>query len=105
MQTQHTTNSRPRQDEPSAEKPLSRAPVKVIREGAIAASIWQREGTSGTFYDFTLSRSWKSDKTGKSGYSTNFIARNAEQLQKVITEASRYIAERQPASSSDELPS
>ena len=35
-------------------------PLKVIRRGAIAASIWRRKSPTGFVYlDFTLSRSWK----------------------------------------------
>ena len=42
------------------------APVKIIRHGAIAASIWKRQATSGfEYFDFTVSRSWKTSSTGK----------------------------------------
>ncbi len=35
-------------------------PVHVVRKGAIAASIWQRQSPSGyAYFDFSLSRSWK----------------------------------------------
>ena len=68
-------------------------PVKIIREGAIAASIWKRQAPSGyTYLDFSLSRSWKAQTTGKEGYSNNFFASNETQLLKVITEASAWIA-------------
>ena len=39
--------------------------VKVIRRGAVAASIWRRQTPTGFEYlDFSLSRSWKL-KSGK----------------------------------------
>lgn len=92
-----TTTQRPRQDAVTSTTDATKAPVKVIREGAIAASIWQRQGVNGTFYEYTLSRSWKSKDGEKSGYSHNFTARNAEQLAKVIEQATQYISERHPA--------
>lgn len=97
MQPQ-TQTQRPRQDASTNGAEAAKAPVKVIREGAIAASIWERQGVNGTFYEYTLSRSWKSQDGAKSGYSTNFTARNAEQLVKVIEQATQYIHDRQPAS-------
>ncbi len=61
------------------------APVKTIRHGAIAASIWKRQATSGfDYFDFTVSRSWKTSATGKEGYSTSFFARNHEDLHTVF---------------------
>lgn len=96
MQPQ-TQTQRPRQDAATNGTEATKAPMKVIREGAIAASIWERQGVNGTFYEYTLSRSWKSQDGAKSGYSTNFTARNAEQLVKVIEQATQYIRDRQPA--------
>ena len=64
------------------------APVKTIRHGAIAASIWKRQATSGfEYFDFTVSRSWKTTSTGKEGYSSSFFVRNADELHAVIQEA------------------
>ena len=75
----------------------SKDPVQVIREGAIAASIWKRQGPSGyAYYDFTLSRSWKSASTERTGYSKNFFARNVEELLSVTRKAAEWIAEREP---------
>lgn len=68
-------------------------PVNVIRRGAIAASIWRRQSPSGyAYFDFSLSRSWKSMSSDKTGYSKNFFDRNVPELQEVIEEASRWIA-------------
>ena len=62
----------------SKKKPTT-APVKTVRRGAIAASIWKRQATSGfEYFDFTVSRSWKTSSTGKEGYSSSFFVRNAE---------------------------
>ena len=68
-------------------------PVKVIRNGAIAASIWCRQtGTGFAYFDFSLSRSWKSTSSGKEGYSSNFFPQNDEALADVIRQASDWIA-------------
>jgi hypothetical protein len=70
-------------------------PVHVVRHGAIAASIWQRQSPSGfAYYDFTLSRSWKSQGTGKAGYSKSFFAANKDNLLAVIDETTAWIAAR-----------
>ena len=67
-------------------------PVKVIRKGAIAASIWRRQSPNGfAYYDFTLSRSWKAMSSEKTGYSKNFFGNNVPELQDVINEASGWI--------------
>ena len=72
------------------------APVKTIRHGAIAASIWKRQATSGfEYFDFTVSRSWKTTPTGMEAYSTTFFARNAEDLHAVIQEAANWMESQQ----------
>lgn len=71
-------------------------PAHVVREGAIAASIWKRQGPSGfAYYDFTLSRSWKSASTERTGYSKNFFARNIEEIVSVSRKAADWIADRE----------
>jgi hypothetical protein len=68
-------------------------PVHTIRRGAIAANIWQRQTQTGMeYYDYSLSRSWKSQNTGKEGYSTNFFPGNRLELIEVVTEATEWIA-------------
>jgi hypothetical protein len=68
-------------------------PVKVIRHGAIAASIWQRQAQSGyEYYDFTISRSWASVSGDKKGYSQNFFEANREAIVSCVEEASAWIA-------------
>lgn len=67
-------------------------PVKTIRRGAIAAHIWQRQTQTGfTYYDFSLSRSWKSSAAGREGYSSNFFAENEEALTAVLRETCEEI--------------
>ena len=76
-------------------KPISSEqtqPVQVIRHGAIAASIWRRQSPAGfAYYDFSISRSWKSLSTGRTGYSSNFFGHHNEELQKTIEEAAAWI--------------
>jgi hypothetical protein len=59
----------------------SAEPMHTVREGAVAASIWRRQSLSGyAYYDFSISRSWKSMSSSKTGYSKNFFSRNQEEL-------------------------
>jgi hypothetical protein len=77
-------------------KKVEMRPVKTIRQGAIAASIWKRQAPSGfEYFDFSLSRSWKTKNTGKEGYSNNFFSDNGEQLAEVIKETAEWIAAQQ----------
>ena len=70
-------------------------PVEVIRKGAIAASIWKRQSPSGyAYYDFSISRSWKSMSSEKTGYSRNFFETNKADLFEVIEKASAWITEK-----------
>ena len=81
----------------------TKKPAIVIRAGAIAASVWRREAKSGrVYYEYTLSRSWKSTATGKSGYSQAMSAENEAPLVEVIQMAAAWIRENQPHSTSNE---
>ena len=67
-------------------------PVQTIREGAVAASIWLRQSPTGSMYfDFSLSRSWKSVSTEKAGYSRNYFARNRAAILSVVDKACDWI--------------
>jgi len=71
-------------------------PIKTIRRGAIAASIWRRQTPTGFEYlDFTLSRSWKLKNGQKEGYSQCFFDRNEEALVWVVHEACEFIRAQQ----------
>lgn len=71
-------------------------PIHVIREGAVAASIWKRQSPSGySYYDYSLSRSWKSLSSGRTGHSKNFFSRNQHDLGKLIEKATKWISERE----------
>lgn len=68
-------------------------PVLTVREGAVAASIWRRQSPAGyAYFDFSLSRSWKSMTSGKTGYSKNFFGRHKEELLLVIERVAGEIA-------------
>ncbi|QDT52787.1 hypothetical protein Pan44_07990 [Caulifigura coniformis] len=89
MTEESTTKKKTTKDQDTA----SVEPAKVIRQGAIAASIWKRQSPSGfAYYDFTISRSWKT-QTGKTGYSRSFFGANQEALLHVVTETTKWIAE------------
>ena len=67
-------------------------PVQVIRKGAIAASSWRRQSPAGfAYYDYSISRSWKSLSTGRTGYSSNFFRHHEAELLQTIAEASAWI--------------
>ena len=76
----------------------SAEPVVVIRNGAIAASIWRRQSPSGfAYFDFSVSRSWKSLSTDRAGYSKNFFETNEAELIEVIQKASTWITQNRSA--------
>lgn len=86
-----------------SKKKSTAKPVKMVRHGAIAASIWKRQASNGfEYYDFTLSRSWKTQSSGREGYSPNFFAQNAPELQSVIQEAASWIAGQQASLQADQ---
>lgn len=69
-------------------------PVHSIRAGAVGASIWRRQSPAGyVYFDFSLTRSWKSLSSGNTGYSKNFFARNQQDLAQVIEQATQWITE------------
>lgn len=79
-------------------------PEHVIRDGGVAALIWRRESTTGfPYYEFSLSRSWKSVSSGKTGYSQNFFSRNEAQLVKVIELASQWITAKEAENQAEPL--
>ena len=65
-------------------------PNQTFRDGAIGLSIWERSGSKGPYFEFTLSRSFKA-KDGKTGYSTSFRAYDAQSIHTVIDLAAEYI--------------
>ena len=80
-------------------------PVHVVRKGAIAASIWKRQSPSGfAYYDFSLSRSWKSMSTEKMGYSKNFFETNQAKLVEVIQQAAAWITQQKGTESANQSP-
>lgn len=82
--------------ERSSDRKQNQHPVKVIRMGAIAASIWKRQTATGFEYlDFSLSRSWKLKSGEREGYSQSFFENNEEALFDVINLACAHIREQQ----------
>ena len=67
-------------------------PIKTIRNGAIAANIWERQTPTGYSYlDFSISRSWKLKDGQREGYSSSFFESNEAALIDVITKAAEFI--------------
>ena len=76
----------------------------TVRDGAIAANIWRRQSQTGfPYYEFSLSRSYKSMSSGKTGYRDNFFSKNEAQLVNVIEQASKWIAEREAQNEAETL--
>lgn len=68
-------------------------PVRTVRVGAIAANIWQRQSQTGfPYFEYSLSRSWKSSAKGKEGYSQNFFDNNKDAIIQVVSQATDWIA-------------
>ncbi len=85
--------------------PTNKSPIKVIRCGAIAASIWKRQTSTGFEYlDYSISRSWKLKSGEREGYSQNFFEGNEEALFEVVNLASRYIREQQMSNEQQSTP-
>lgn len=81
----------------------SAEPVHTIREGAVGASIWKRQSLSGyAYYDFSLSRSWKSMSSSKTGYSKNFFARNGDEVKRVVEKACEWITQHEASAASEQ---
>lgn len=64
-------------------------PMKTIRSGMIAASVWPREGKRGKYAEFTLSRTFRNGEAFK--YATTFRARDGQALREVIDEAVKWM--------------
>lgn len=80
----------------------SRKPVKTFRSGAVGASVWMKQSNTGLiYYDFSLSRSWKSFASGKEGYSANFFDANRDEVKAVVDQCCDYIEELGRAGLSD----
>jgi len=68
--TMSNNNSAKTKDPPD----VKQQPVKTIRRGAVAASIWKRQTPTGFEYlDFSLSRSWKLKSGEKEAFSKGFL--------------------------------
>ncbi len=90
MENVERKETKPKKSQPESKKENL---AGVVREGAIAASIWRRQSPSGyAYFDFSISRSWKSQSSGKTGYSQNFFARHEQELLTVIERVSEEIA-------------
>ena len=79
-------------------------PIHIIQEGAVAASIYKRQSPSGySYFDYSLSRSFQSLSSGKTGHSKNFFSRNQHDLSIVIEKATKWISEREVVTPESEV--
>ena len=66
-------------------------PISIVRDRSLAASLWERNGKNGRYFEFTLSRSYKVGDGFR--YSTTFHERDADVLKRVIDRAAEGIRE------------
>ena len=79
----------------------SNKPIKTFRIGPIGASVWLRSTSAGSFYEVTVSRSWKAKDSGVTGYSQSFPERHLDTMIDVAIEAKAWIEKQ---TSSEESP-
>ena len=66
--------------------------VTTFREGAVGATVWLKERAEGMLsLTFSLSRSFQSKSSGKTGYSTEYADYNVEALHSVTSQAGDFI--------------
>ena len=66
-------------------------PVHELKEGAVKAAIWRREGKNGVFYQASFTRIFKDEVTGIWRDSPNFGERDLEPLAKLASQAFSWI--------------
>jgi len=67
-------------------------PEHVVQRGGVIGSIHLRQSNCGfPYFDFSLSRTWKSAATGKDSHGSTFFDRNEEELLEVIREICAWI--------------
>ncbi|QDV43903.1 hypothetical protein Enr13x_37630 [Stieleria neptunia] len=77
--------------------------VATVREGAIAANVFVGQTQDGRDYHYyLLSRSWKSTRTNKEGYSNRFFGQNAQAIGKVAELAAAKCEELDSGSERDQ---
>ncbi len=64
--------SAPSRPQSTASEPQRNAPVFTCRHRALKAAVWKNESESGTFYNVTLSRSYKEGETWKESQSFGY---------------------------------
>ena len=77
-------------------------PEHVIRCGHVKASVYLRRSTCGyPYYDFGLSRTWKSMATGNQSHGTTFFDNNEDDLIEAVQNASAWIRQKMAAAHAD----
>ena len=77
-------------------------PVHVIQCGNVVAAIHFRQSNCGLqYYDFALTRTWKSLASGKQARAATFFAENHNDLIQAITKASSWINEQRESEDAD----
>ena len=67
-------------------------PLKTFRSGAVQAAIWKKEpATGGTYFNVTLSRSYKQGDEWRN--TESFDSRDLLDVRRVLTSAEQFIGE------------
>ncbi len=68
------------------------SPVHSVRCGQVTAAIYLRQSNAGyPYWDYSLSRCWKSMATGKESQGSSFFAEHENDLVRAIHEASEWL--------------
>ena len=70
---------------------MSNKPIQTFRQGMVAASVWERAGRRGQYFELTLSRSFRRNDKEGFGYSPCFRARDVEALKHCVDAAKAWI--------------
>ena len=74
---------------------IKQKPEHEISCGTVIASIYLRQSNCGfPYYDFSLSRTWKSMTTGKPAHGTSFFDKNETDLIQAIRKACTWVRDK-----------
>jgi hypothetical protein len=80
----------------------AKKPVQTFREGTIAASVWERAGRRGRYFELTVSRSFRRANEEAFGYSPCFRERDVEALKRCLDQAALWIRVQGPDTEGDQ---
>ena len=73
------------------EERIHEPPVQELREGAVKAALWRREGRNGVFYQVSFTRIYRDATTGEWCDCSSFGERDLESLARVAAQSYSWI--------------